>query len=69
MTFETQYTEEDFLKALDYEKIRSVKVIMVAVGCSRNTAMVMLNKLEYEGKIKKIVIEGSGFGYVRVKQE
>jgi hypothetical protein len=35
---------------------------MSLVGCSRSTAKIMLYKLVNEGKVKKIEIEGDGYG-------
>jgi len=67
MSYETQYTEEKFMGVLSCEVIKSTAAIMKTVGCSRNTAKVMLTKLEYEGKIKKITIEGNGYGWLKIE--
>lgn len=66
LTFEKKYTEDNVLNALDTEKARAIVVIKDKIGCSRNTCKVLLDKLEYEGKIKKVEIEGLSFGYVKV---
>lgn len=55
-----------FLKCLDHVKPKSIKVISDCVGCSRNTAKVMLEKMLYEKKIGTIEIEGLGIGYIKI---
>jgi hypothetical protein len=69
MKFETKFTENDFLNALSTDTIKSTAAIMKALGCSRNTAKVALDKLEYQGKIKKITIEGNGYGWLKVEDK
>jgi len=41
-------------------------IIQKCVGCSRNTIKPLLDSLERLGKIKKVEIEGLGFGYIKV---
>lgn len=65
MTYEKKFTEEMVLKCLDTYHAKAIVVIKDCVGCSRNTAKALLDKMEYEGKIRKIEIEGLGFGYVK----
>ena len=67
MTYEKKFTGYMILNCLDTEQARAVVVIKDCVGCSRNTAKALLDKLEYEGKIKKVTIEGLGFGYVKTE--
>lgn len=57
MAYSKQFKDEDILNAMDTEP-RTTSVIARRVGCSRNTAITFLQKLEGEGKVKKIVIEG-----------
>ena len=69
MKFETKFTEDKFLEALSVDSIKSTAAIMNTLGCSRNTAKAMLEKLEYQGKIKKIIIEGNGYGWLKVENK
>lgn len=70
MTFEQQYTEDDFLKVIPYTTPKSIAAILNEVGCGKNTAKRYLAKLEEENKIKRCTIEGSiHYGYVRVSEE
>lgn len=66
LTYEKKYTEDMVLNCLDTEKARAIIRIKDCVGCSRNTVKALLDKMEYEGKIKKVEIEGLGFGYIKV---
>lgn len=65
MTYEKKYTDDMVLACLDTTQARAIVTIKNCVGCSRNTVKAMLDKLEYEGKIRKIEIVGLGFGYVK----
>lgn len=68
MTYEKKYTGDMILNCLDTEQARAVVVIKECVGCSRNTAKALLDELEREGLIKKVTIEGLGFGYVKINK-
>lgn len=62
--FTKQYDDNDFIKALSKDSIKSIGIIMAAVGASRSTTRAALDRLEKEGKIKRITIEGiAGDGY------
>ena len=65
--FQQKFTEDMFLNALSIESIKSTATIMSLVGCSRSTAKNMLCKLVNEGKVKKIEIEGNGYGWQKAK--
>jgi hypothetical protein len=64
--FQQKFTEDLFLNALTINSIKSTATIMSLVGCSRSTAKNMLYKLVNEGKVKKIEIEGDGYGWQKV---
>jgi predicted transcriptional regulator len=58
-----------FLSALSIDRIKSTATIISLVGCSRSTAKNMLYKLVNDGKVNKIEIEGSCYGWQKVKGE
>jgi predicted transcriptional regulator len=64
--FQQKFTADMFLNALSIDSIKSTATIMTSVGCSRSTAKNMLYKLVTEGKVKKIEIEGDGYGWQKV---
>jgi len=64
--FQTKFTDEMFLNALSTDSIKSTAAIMKIVGCSRNTAKNALDKLAASGRVKKIEIEGNGYGWQKV---
>jgi predicted transcriptional regulator len=65
--FQQKFTEDMFINALSFDRIRSTGTIISLVGCSRSTAKNMLYKLVNEGKVNKIEIEGNGYGWQKVK--
>jgi len=65
MTYEKKFNEDMVLACLDHEVAKAVVVIKDCVGCSRNTAKALLDNLERDGKVRRVVIEGLGFGYVK----
>ena len=67
--FQQKFTEDMFLNALSIDSIKSTAALMSLVGCSRSTAKNMLYKLVNEGKVKKIEIEGDGYGWQKVAGE
>lgn len=70
MTFEQQYTEDDFLKVIPYTTPKSIAAILNEVGCGKNTAKRYLAKLEQKHEIARRTIEGSiHYGYVRVPSQ
>ena len=64
--FEQKFTEEMFLNALSFDSLKSTAAVLKTVGCSRSTAKNMLDKLLSVGKIKKVQIEGNGYGWQKV---
>jgi predicted transcriptional regulator len=48
-----QYTDEDFLEAVEEHEPASTREVADAVGCSRRNADVRLRKLEEAGEIRK----------------
>lgn len=69
MTFVQKFKPEDFLDVLDPRGPRTTSFVMLALQCSRNTAIKFLSELEAEGRVKKQHIEGGNFGWVRVETE
>jgi len=67
LTYEKKYTGEMVLNCLDTQQAKAVVVIKECVGCSRNTVKTLLDELEREGAVKRITIEGLGFGYVKTE--
>jgi predicted transcriptional regulator len=67
--FQQKFTEDMFLNDLSIDSIKSTATIMTSVGCSRSTAKNMLYKLVTEGKVKKIEIEGDGYGWQKVNSD
>ena len=67
--FQQKFTEDMFLSALSIDRIKSTATIISLVGCSRSTAKNMLYKLVNDGKVNKIEIEGSCYGWQKVKGE
>jgi predicted transcriptional regulator len=65
--FQQKFTEDMFINALSFDRIRSTGTVMSLVGCSRSTAKNMLSKLANEGKVNKIEIEGGGYGWQKIK--
>lgn len=66
ITFGKKFSEENVLNCLSETTPRAIVVIQKCVGCSRNTVKPLLDNLERSEKIKKIEIEGLGFGYIKV---
>ena len=64
--FQTKFTDDMFLNALSTDSIKSTAVIMKIVGCSRSTAKNALDKLVACGKVKKVEVEGNGYGWQKV---
>jgi predicted transcriptional regulator len=65
--FQQKFTEDMFINAILFDRIRSTGTIMSLVGCSRSTAKNMLYKLVNEGKVNTIEIEGGCHGWQKVK--
>lgn len=68
MKYETKFSEKAFLDALSIDQLISTAGIMKVLGCSRNTAKNMLVKLENEGKVKRVPIEGNSFGWLKIEE-
>lgn len=64
--FEQKFTEEMFLNALSFDSLKSTATILKMVGCSRGTAKNALDKLLLVGKIRKVEVEGNGYGWQKV---
>ena len=47
-----QYSDEDFLEAVEEHEPASTSEVAEAVGCSRRNANVRLNKLEEAGEVQ-----------------
>jgi predicted HTH transcriptional regulator len=62
MTFETKYTEQDFLTAIN-DGFKTTGYVAKTVGCARRTAETYLKDLQDSGKIKRIAID-DGLVYV-----
>jgi hypothetical protein len=58
-----KFTEDMLLNARSIDSIKLSATIMSLVGCSRSTAKNMHYKLVNEGEVKKIEIEGDGYGW------
>ena len=56
MTFETKYTERDFINAIN-DGFKTTGYITKKVGCARRTTEVYLSNLQNAGKIEKIAID------------
>ena len=67
--FQQKFTEDMFLNALSIDGIKSTETIMSLVGCSRSTAKNMLYKFVNEGKVNKMDIEGSCYGWQKVTSD
>jgi predicted transcriptional regulator len=67
--FEQKFTEEMFLNALSFDSLKSTAAVLKTVGCSRSTAKNMLDKLLIAGKIKKVEIEGNGYGWQKTVED
>lgn len=67
--FQTKFTDENFMNALTTDSIKSTGTIMGIVGCSRSTAKNMLEKLTTTGNVRKVEIEGNGYGWQKVGVE
>ena len=61
--FQQKFTEEMFLNALSKDSIKSTSKVMEEVGCSRSTAKSALEKRLAAGKVRKVQIEGNGYGW------
>lgn len=64
--FQVKFTEEAFLNALTTDTLKSTAAIIKTVGCSRGTAKKALDKLLAAGKVRKIEVEGNGYGWQKV---
>jgi hypothetical protein len=62
VTFETKYTDSDFITAID-DGYKTTGYVTRKVGCARKTAETYLNNLYKAGKIEKIVID-NGLSHV-----
>lgn len=58
MAYKPQFKAEAFMAVMRPDAQYTTRVIARIVGCSRNTAITVLTKLEAEGKVKKIEVEG-----------
>ncbi len=67
--FQQKFTEDMFLNVFSIDSIKSTTTIMSLVGCSRSTAKNMLYKLVNAGKVNKIEIEGSCYGWQKVTSD
>jgi len=67
MPFAAQYTDEDFLAALDKEKLRSAAYVAKRVGCALSTCKAALDKLVASGKVKKLEVD-DGATHVYIKE-
>jgi predicted transcriptional regulator len=64
--FQVKFTEDTFLNALTTDTLKSTSTVIKTVGCSRSTAKNALDKLLVAGKVRKVEIEGSGYGWQKV---
>lgn len=64
--FQQKFTEEMFLNALTTDTLKSTAAVMGNVGCSRSTAKNMLDKLVFVEKVRRVEIEGNGYGWQKV---
>lgn len=64
--FQQKFTEEMFLNALTTDTLKSTTAVMGNVGCSRSTAKNMLDKLVFAEKVRRVEIEGNGYGWQKV---
>ena len=64
--FQQKFTEEMFLNALTTDTLKSTAAVMDNVGCSRSTAKNMLDKLVLAEKVRRVEIEGNGYGWQKV---
>jgi predicted transcriptional regulator len=64
--FQVKFTEDTFLNALTTDTLKSTSTVIKTVGCSRSTAKNALDKLLVAGKVRKVEIEGSGYGWQNV---
>jgi hypothetical protein len=55
-----------FLNALTTDTLKSTAVVMGNVGCSRSTAKNMLDKLVFVEKVRRVEIEGNGYGWQKI---
>lgn len=68
------FTNDDFLLALDNNKGTVTAKVIEKVGCSRDTALRFLTKLERLGYVKKVAMgstrpHGDFFSWIRVPTE
>jgi DNA-binding Lrp family transcriptional regulator len=66
--FETRYTDDMFLSTLQEGVSKSTTAIKEELKCSRNTVKAAMLKLEAEGKVKRIEVAGSIYGWKKVKE-
>ncbi len=64
--FQQKFTEVMFLNALTTDTLKSTAAVMDNVGCSRSTAKNMLDKLVLAEKVRRVEIEGNGYGWQKV---
>jgi predicted transcriptional regulator len=64
--FQTKFPEQMFIDALTTDTIKSTVSVMEKVKCGRSTAKNMLEKLVSAGKVRKVEIEGNGYGWQKV---
>jgi predicted transcriptional regulator len=64
--FQVKFTEDTFLNALTTDTLKSTSTVIKTVGCSRSTAKNALDKLLVAGKVRKVEIEGSGYGWQKI---
>ena len=67
MTFETKYTEEDFLTAIN-GGLKTTGYITKTVGCARRTAETYLKDLQKAGKIAKVPIDNGLSNAWKIKE-
>lgn len=64
--FQQKFTEEMFLNALTTDTLKSTVAVMGNVGCSRSTAKNVLDKLVFAEKVRRVEIEGNGYGWQKI---
>ena len=69
MAFKKKYKDKEFLDALSTTQPRATAYVMRKLGCVRNTAKPYLQRLEAEGKIRKVEVCGNSYFWLRVEQE
>jgi predicted ArsR family transcriptional regulator len=69
MTFQSKFTNQDFLAVLDTKTAKTTTQVGKDVGAVRNTAFRFLQRLEKEGLVKQVTVEGGARAWVRITRE